>query len=176
MLSKTKEGYYYEEFIYCECQCGLTRPRFDNYRKEKKYINGHNQKGKRGYWKDKKLPEETIKKKSQAMKGRFLGPNNFHYGKQRPIETRLKMSQSRLGKPRKSFNKLTYKGIHDRIKRKFPKKEHPICMLCKQNPSRDLACITGIYNEDLKNWSWFCIKCHKEWDNIIPRLILNRKK
>jgi hypothetical protein len=52
-------------------------------------------------------------------------------------------------------------------------------MLCLKNLSKELACITEIYNEDLKNWAWFCKSCHMEWDNFWGRRNLkniDRKK
>lgn len=71
-------------------------------------------------------------------------------------------------------NNITYKSLHKWIRRNFPKPD--LCQLCKQIPPREIACITGIYDRELKNWAWFCIPCHRKWDNIIPRVIINRQK
>lgn len=69
-----------------------------------------------------------------------------------------------------------YVRLHQRIYRLFPKSEHPICMLCKVNPSQELACITGIYNMELRNWAWFCRPCHKKWDNIVERAWIKKNR
>jgi hypothetical protein len=70
---------------------------------------------------------------------------------------------------------VSYERLHHRLYRLFPKSEHPICMLCKINPSQELACITGIYNMELRNWAWFCRLCHKRWDNVFERAMIKRK-
>lgn len=38
----------FEEFIYCACSCGFTRPKYDNNGREHKFIEGHNNRGKKG--------------------------------------------------------------------------------------------------------------------------------
>ena len=99
-------------------------------------------------------------------------------GRKHSEETKKNYSKTRIGnhnRPKNEWNELSMKHKHARIKKIFPKSEHPICMVCKKKQSKELACITWIYEEDLKNWAWLCYSCHKEWDNIIPRLIINRK-
>lgn len=49
MVKRTVEGYPYEEFIYCYCNCGFTRPKYDKKNRPRKYIGRHNVKGKRAY-------------------------------------------------------------------------------------------------------------------------------
>lgn len=58
-------------------------------------------------------------------------------------------------------------GLHLWIRRNFPKPEK--CHLCRNVEPQELACITSIYNRELKNWAWFCIRCHRKWDNLIER-------
>lgn len=67
MIRKTLEGYLYEEFIYCFCGCGLSRPKYDKQGKERNFILGHVSKISnigRVY------SENTRRKISQANKGR----------------------------------------------------------------------------------------------------------
>lgn len=40
-MNKTKEGYLSEQFIYCGCGCGKTRSRFDKLKRERQFINNH---------------------------------------------------------------------------------------------------------------------------------------
>jgi hypothetical protein len=61
VISRTVEGYLFEEFIYCGCNCGRTRPPTDEYKRPAKFIHGHHRKGK-------KLSKERIE--------RFIGINN----------------------------------------------------------------------------------------------------
>ena len=55
-------------------------------------------------------------------------------------------------------------ALHRWVRSRFPKSEY--CQLCNKVPPMQLACITSIYNRELRNWAWFCIKCHHKWDNI----------
>lgn len=79
-----------------------------------------------------------------------------------------------LNKGRILKKHVKYQQLHIRVKKKFPKPD--LCMICKKVPPIDLANITGIYEDELKNWAYMCKKCHIEYDNIIPRLMINRKK
>ncbi len=92
-------------------------------------------------------------------------------GKKRPEETRKKMSLWQIGENNNQWKgdsqNLGYDGIHRRVRVKFPKPN--LCQMCKQKPPRDLACLTGIYNDDVVNWAYLCRKCHQKWDNIPER-------
>ena len=101
-------------------------------------------------------------------------------------ETRRKISETKkknpcFGKfanenhPRWKGDDVSYDGLHYWIRKHFPKPEDGLCMLCHQTPLRQAANLTGILNREFKNWAWFCIPCHKKYDNIIPRLTINRK-
>jgi len=46
-IRKTKEGYEYQEFIYCGCGCGLTKSKYDTHGRIGKYIHRHTLKGER---------------------------------------------------------------------------------------------------------------------------------
>ena len=51
--------------------------------------------------------------------------------------------------------------LYQWVREHLPKPEDGLCMLCHQNPIDDVTNTTGIYNSyDLKNWAWFCSKCH----------------
>lgn len=68
MLRKTVEGYLYEEFIYCHCQCGFTRSKYDINGREYRFIKGHENRGR-------KYSEEQKKK----MCGKCMGENNGNW-------------------------------------------------------------------------------------------------
>jgi hypothetical protein len=164
----------YVEFIYCCCKCGFTRSKYNSQGREVKYINGHFFRGKKQsaeqirkltiVRKRYKVSEETKEKLSQALKGKLVGENNGMFGRKRELSPTWK------GKD------VSIDGLHKRIRIIFPQSEHPICMLCKINPSEDLACITGIYDDNLKNWAYFCRKCHLYYDNLIERNLLIKGK
>ena len=158
MLRKTAEGYLFEEFIYCGCCCGFTRTKYDVNHIERKFIHGH-----------------YIKGKNNPQYGKFGELSSF-YGKKHSEETRKIISEK--GKWEKhsqwSGENPSYTALHYRVRKKFPKTD--LCMLCKINPSIELACITSIYNEELRNWAWFCKKCHIEWDNRNVKISIARKK
>ena len=105
---------------------------------------------KTAFWKGKKQPEELIKKRSDAIRGERNG--------------------SWKG------NDVGIVALHYYVRKRLPKPE--LCMICETIPPHDLANITGIYNRELKNWAWFCHKCHMIYDNILERNLLrfNRLK
>jgi len=170
VIKRTREGNLYEEFIYCGCGCGFTRPfKDENYRKYH-FINGHA-----------RPSEEGRRRISEALKG-----NKNSLGHQHSEESKKKMSENRKGKHTGDQHKK-WKGdevgidaLHTWVRKHFPEPE--FCMLCNKIPPYDLANITGILNREFKNWAYFCRKCHQEWDNtqerikIIKRLKKNKNK
>src|SRR5215211_6957289 len=137
VIRRTAEGYTFEEFIYCGCNCGKTRSRFDLNGRECHYIKGH-----------------YILSKEERMKIRL----------------------SKLGEKNKMWkgDKVGYEALHDWVIKRKPKPEY--CEICFKVPPYDLANITGILNRELRNWGWFCRKCHMYYDNIIQRAWITRKK
>lgn len=61
MTSIAVESYLAIEFIYCGCNCGFTRSKYDSQGRERGFIFGHDKKGK-------KLSEERRKKLSEFRK------------------------------------------------------------------------------------------------------------
>lgn len=137
VIKKTREGYLFEEFIYCGCNCGFTRPKYDKHGRELKYIAGHQNRGK-------------------------LNPMYGIVGEKAP-------SYGRRGElcPAWKGNNVGMEALHVWVRKRLPKPE--FCEICKQVPPYDLANITGIYNRDLKNWGWFCRRCHLKYDNVKVR-------
>ena len=190
----------------CACGiCGIKIENYDKKGRPRHYVNGHNGKGKplseefrkrlSEINKGRKHTEEARKNMSESKKGKIT-----------PIEVRKKISQimkeryktqvhhmvgkkiilspERLAKFRERMtgeNSPSWKGdnvgytaLHGWVRKNLPKVE--LCQLCNKTEPKEIACITGIYNREFKNWARFCHSCHKEWDNVIPRLIINRKK
>jgi NUMOD3 motif-containing protein len=132
------------EFIYCFCGCQKTRPKYDRYGYERKFIKGHTQKGK-------KRSAETKQKLSDVRKGE----NNPMFG------------ITGKSHPCWKGDKVGYSGLHLWIRKYFPKPQK--CQMCKEKIPEDVANITGIYNREFKNWAWFCTKCHYIFDNLLER-------
>ena len=60
--------------------------------------------------KGKHHPEETIKKLSKSLKGRFIGENNPFYGTHHSIESRKKNSEAHKGRKAKKVNQYDKEG------------------------------------------------------------------
>ena len=59
---------------------------------------------------------------------------------------------------------VSYNGLHQWVRKYLPIPdlcENPGC----QNPSHDLANVTGIYTIDFNNWKYFCKSCHTGFDH-----------
>lgn len=78
--------------------------------------------------------------------------------------------------PRWSGDKISYKGLHDRIRKALgtPSK----CFKCGTTKSYrfEWANISGEYSSDLSDWMRLCVKCHREKDNNIAKAWITRKK
>jgi phage gpG-like protein len=139
-----KESKKVNILILCECGCDNKLWKYNKQGRETRFIIGHNSR-------IRKHSEETKLKISKSGKGL-----------KRTEETRKKMSSE--NNHNWKGDDVSYTALHKWIKRHFPKPEK--CQLCQNVPPMQLACITNIYNRELKNWAWFCIRCHQKWDNI----------
>lgn len=178
----------YVEFIYCECGCQKTRPKYDRDNNIRLFINGH-------FCRNKKRSEKSKRKQSESRIGKYVGTNHPMYGKTHSTDTKIKISLSRKGKytgpanhyygkvrpeikgyknPSWKGDKVGYYALHRWLGNYFPKPE--LCQICKKKPPNELANITGIYNRDFCNWMYMCFKCHKIYDNIIERNLKPFKK
>jgi NUMOD3 motif-containing protein len=158
----TVESKLTNQFISCACGCGGNRPKFDKYGKERLYINGHSSKREvteetrkkiSAYKKGKKLSKETRAKISQSNKGRKLSEEN-----------KKKLIESITGNKNHNWkgDNVGYGSLHLYVRQYFPKSD--CCQICGQIKRLDLACVTGIYNRDFKNWKYLCRRCHKRYD------------
>lgn len=138
-----------EELIPCGCNCGTLIKKYDNKGRERKFVNRH-------YWRGKKFSEGYKKKLSDAKKGKKMHEtsNDKHWNWK--------------------GDEVKYGGLHGWVRRHLPKPEN--CHLCKEKEPKEVACITGIYNRELRNWAWFCISCHRKWDNIGIRVSMTLKQ
>jgi hypothetical protein len=89
--------------------------------------------------------------------------NHHNRGKPMSEEQKKKIGLANREKDLSNGNP-TYRALHKRIRKKLPKPK--FCHLCLKVSPRDVACITAIYNDELRNWAWFCKSCHNKWDNI----------
>ena len=59
-------------------------------------------------------------------------------------------------------DKVTRRALHRWIRYRLPVPD--LCEFCKQVKPKHLANITGIYNRNLENWKYLCIRCHNRYD------------
>lgn len=121
-----------------------------------------------------KHSEETKRKISKTLTGKFIGEKNSFFGRKHSEESKRKMSLANKGKNHPCFGKrgkesnnwlgenVGYDGLHAWIRRNLPPQK--ICQICFIKPPFDVACVTLIYNRDFKNWLRLCRSCHKKYD------------
>lgn len=144
------------EFVYCKCNCGFTRPKYDSQNRIRIYIKGHSTKG---------------RPMTEEMKTKLL---QINLGKKHTEEHKRKIGEAQRGEKSKNWlgDAAGYSAIHRHVRKYFPKPDK--CHLCKEKPPKEVACITGIYNRDFSNWAWLCYQCHRDWDNIYERTLRHR--
>jgi len=115
---------------------------------------GKFKKGHSGFWKGKKLSEETKKKMGLARKGQ-----------KRSQETKDKLSKSKIGDKNPSWkgNKVKYRALHQWIR--MWKKKSDNCEDCGKKGRLHIANISGKYKRDVDDFEWLCSSCHKIKDN-----------
>ena len=87
-------------------------------------------------------------------------------------EWRKKISESICNKNNGNYGKrgkeapawkdddVGYDGLHKHIRKALSKPVPFLCEVCGLVPAFQVACITHVYNRDLKNWKWACISCN----------------
>ena len=115
--------------------------------------------------------EEHIEKLRKAMSGKSnwmrgrTGKDHPMHGKSRPQSFIDKIS----GPNNKAWkDKPGRVALHEYIRKRLPKPK--LCPLCLLKPPKQLSNKTGIYNRDLKNWWWLCVKCHVYYDGTHKNL------
>lgn len=85
------------EFVYCKCECGLTRPKYDKWYIERKFIKGHECIGR-------KASNETKNKMRISQTGKKMSPESIektrraNIGRKVTEETKQNISKARKGK------------------------------------------------------------------------------
>lgn len=165
-----KKELFTNELISCECgHCNekLWKYRIENGKlrldRPRRFIRGHLLRGRKHTDEHrkhnaearlgKKYPEEHRKNISKGI----TGSGNPMYGKHHSTETKLKIGKAN------SKDIVGYSRLHYKIRRLLPRPE--FCKMCLIKPSYEVACVTYIYNMDLKNWMWVCRSCHKKYDH-----------
>lgn len=59
-------------------------------------------------------------------------------------------------------------GLHAYIRRHLPEPE--LCENCELVSPKELSNKTGIYDRNLENWWYLCVKCHREYDGTVTNL------
>jgi hypothetical protein len=135
------------QFIYCFCNCGFTRPKYDRDGNERIYILGHRAKCHDHPMRGKPRSQLTRNKISEGLKGE---KNIFWKG-----------------------NNVKKRALHRWVRSRIPITK--LCEICNKVPPRDLANITGVYNRELNNWKYLCRKCHLRFDNVYIRSWITKK-
>lgn len=151
------------ELIPCACGCGELRTAFDSRGRPRKYIRGHGSEGKGNQaWLGRKHTIESRLKISQAKIGKKLSPFTK--------EHRKNMVKSKLGvsNPQWRGENVGYTGVHHWVQRHLPKPE--LCQICNKVPPYDLANISNRYLRDINDYQWLCRKCHMLSDGRLARL------
>ena len=116
--SKFMKGKYFGKrkrinyYIYCACGCGTKTNLYNNWGRKRKFVYGHGQKGTNNAMFGKKVSIETKIKMSQSRKGRPSWKKGLKgiYSE----ETRKRWSKQRKGKP--TWNKGLTKEIDERVR------------------------------------------------------------
>lgn len=106
---------------------------------------------------------ETTKEKLRQLNLGKVGPNK---GKHMSNDTKNKIR----GKKNRGWkgDSVGYGALHDYLRKYNPPPNS--CQECSFiTINLDLACITGIYNRDFKNYRYLCRPCHIKLDNIVTR-------
>lgn len=59
---------------------------------------------------------------------------------------------------------ITYRGLHQYIKRNKPKPRY--CVICNEKKKLQLASINHTYTRNIKDWLWLCQSCHMLFDKL----------
>lgn len=90
-----------------------------------------------------KFSEEVKRKKSLALKGRFLSEQSSQW----------------------KGDNVQNRQLHAWVRKNL--KQPEFCERCGIKQPKHLANITGIYSRDFSNWKYLCISCHRKIDNSI---------
>ena len=130
---------------------------------------GRFEKGNKGYWLGKHLPEEMRQKHSRLMKGKKASPetkkkltesmkNRYKNGWVNPMTGRIGEKH-----PRWKGNEVCYDALHIWIHNRKGKPE--ICQSCgKTTGWLHWASIDNSYTRNLDDWISLCVPCHKRFD------------
>jgi hypothetical protein len=141
MTSRSVENIKNTELIVCACGCGETLYRYNRkYGYEMKYINGHGNKGI-------KMSEDWRTQLSKARIGKYRGEKSYQW----------------------KADNVSYSGLHHWLKKYLPKPESGLCQFCSQFPAKEIANLNGVYTRELENYAWFCVRCHRLFDNNYER-------
>lgn len=83
----------------------------NKWRGKKRIEHSNNMKGEKNHFYNKKHTDETKKKISQSLKGKFIGENNHFYGKKHSEETKEKIRKKAIGRKLTEETKKKIKRI-----------------------------------------------------------------
>jgi hypothetical protein len=91
-------------------------------------------------------------------------PSHFKYGHnslgmKRPYAREMMSGENNPGW---KGDDVQYRALHWWVRQHLT--EPKLCEICNIVPPRDLACVTGTYNRDFKNWKYLCKRCHTKYD------------
>lgn len=69
---------------------------------------------------------------------------------------------------------IGYSALHNWIRRHLVKPD--LCEKCNLVEPKHVACVTGVYDRDFKNWRWWCVRCHMNHDGNVEKMLATPKK
>lgn len=170
-----------DEEIKCACGCGLSRQRYDNRGRERRYIFGHAPTGKTY---EEIMGEKKAKRRKEELRKISLGKGNPFFNKHHTKEAKEIMGKRKEGK-----NHWCWKDGRVYYERKFReairKRDNHICILCFKHQGNNLLDVHHInYDNTLnifENGITLCRSCHIKtnynklhWINFFQSLLIEK--
>jgi len=141
--------------IFCGCGCGGQREEFDKYGQKRKFIAGHQNRGRTPWIKGKHLSEKS-KQKMSDNHADVSGENNPMFGKYHSDESKQKMSDWQNSKNHPMLGKHPSNETIQKISDQLKGDKHP-------NWKGGITPLTHQIRESKKYFEWQI--WIKEWDN-----------
>jgi len=103
-------------------------------------------------WLGKKRSEEDKKKISNGRKGKMIGADHWEW----------------------KADKVGYRALHEWVERTLGKANHCSFNSSHKSTRFQWANISGQYLRDIDDWAQLCPVCHKTYDKIVKKHLINQ--
>ena len=124
---------------------------------------------------NKSITKNAIRCNPCAGRLKNLGKKNYMYGKPNKWGHHTKEAKRRISESHKNEKHYLWKGddagieaIHRWVQTRKIKPK--VCVICRKNPPKDLANISGKYKRDINDFKWLCRKCHMKEDGRLKSI------